>query len=96
MANATRQSVNPRRRCHRAWPMLIIGLAVMAGTANVSAQQYIAERINTAYQLELKKPLPKVEAVQSVAKAGMEVKSPDRRKENLPADKTRPILQPES
>lgn len=96
MDKTSSQSVNRGSRCHRAWPLIIIGLTLMTGSVTVSAQQYIAERINNAYQEELKKPLPKVAATQAVAKAGMEVKAPDRGKEDTPVRKSRPILQPES
>lgn len=96
MDKAARQSVNPVSRCHRAWPMVIIGLAVMAGSANVAAQQYIAERINQAYQEALTTPLPKAAAKQPIAKAVTAVKSPEREKEDLSDRKPRPINQPES
>lgn len=57
----------PLARCHRALPMLTIGLALLAGSTNLCAQQYIAERINEAYQAQLHTPQTKTRAMPPVA-----------------------------
>lgn len=99
MDNTHGHPTNPLARCHRVLPVLTIGLTLLAGSTNLSAQQYIAERMYDAYQAQLHTQQAKTGAKQPVAhvrpveEPPVKVADVERtpRKSQL-----RPILEPES
>lgn len=85
---------------HRALPLAVISLALIAGSVSVSAQQFVAERIYEDYlsQAQLPTPLAKnyTQTSQPVAKACKKAEIPVKPIQNEPKPYNRPSRQPES
>lgn len=98
MDNTDGHPIKSLARFHRVAPAVTIGLALLAGSTGLSAQQYIAERINDAYQASLHNPQTAKQAVMPIA----QVKNPEKsaiekgnEEKMLKEPKQRPIRLPE-